>query len=246
MSGLCHPRGTARGAISLVLFLAAIPLLSAKDKTSLPTLIWAADQPGCSFTRGDDGKYRYDLRTDELEITIAVDSREVQEIRRRPVPVLGVFATFHYQGKQTTSINPDQLTLEFVLHSRIVQNALASGGLAARLQKDIEELTDQTEHEVRKHPEKKDQLQATLRIHLQELTAMTEFVNAHSLRSVILTPAEPESSGWIFFDTTNKWIGSWKKQEEFLLRIAFKDRVFAFPFKLPPEPGDQILRRRRQ
>jgi hypothetical protein len=246
MSGLCHPTDTARGAISLVLFLALIPLLSAKDKTSLPTLIWAADKPGCSFTRGDDGKYRYDLRADDLEITIAVDSREVQEIRRRPVPVLGVFATFHYQGKQATSINPDKLTLEFVLHSRIVQNALASGGLAARLQKDIEELTDQTEHEVRKHPEKKDELQATLRIHLQELTAMTEFVNAHSLRSVMLTPAEPETSGWIFFDTTNKWIGSWKKQEEFLLRIPFKDRVFAFPFKLPPEAGDQILRRRRQ
>jgi hypothetical protein len=246
MSGLCHPTGTARGAISLVLLLASIPLLSAKDKTSLPILIWAADKPGCSFTRGDDGKYRYDVRADDLEITIAVDSREVQEIRRRPVPVLGVFATFHYQGKQTTNIDPDKLTLEFVLHSRIVQNALATGGLAARLQKDIGELTDQTEHEVRKHPEKKDELQARLRIHLQELTAMTEFVNSHSLRSVMLTPAEPESSGWVFFDTTNRWIGSWKKQEEFLLRIPFKDRVFAFPFKLPPEGGDQILRRRPQ
>jgi hypothetical protein len=79
---------------------------------------------------------------------------------------------------------------------------------------------------------------------LQELTQLSEFVNSHSLRPVMLTPAEPESSGWIFFDTTNKWIGSWKKQEQFLLRVPFKDRIFAFPFKLPPSEGDQILRRR--
>jgi hypothetical protein len=241
MRTLFHPAGYAGWAIFLLL---CTPLISAKDKTSLPTTVWAADKPGCSFARGDDGKYRYDMKAGELEITIAVDSREVQEIRRRPVPVLGVFATIRYSGKQSIDVNPQKLTLEFLLHSKIVQNALDTGGLAARLQRDIDELTDQTEHEVRKHPEKKDELEATLRIHLQELTQMSEFLNAHSLRSDMLTPAEPDSSGWVFFDTANKWIGSWKKQEEFLLRIPFKDRIFAFPFKLPPADGDLILRRR--
>ncbi|MGA9040436.1 MAG: hypothetical protein WB421_07865 [Terriglobales bacterium] len=237
-------RNAAHALCAVVLVVASASPVSAKDKTSLPTLVWAADKPGCSFSRGEDGKYRYDLKADNLEITLAVDSREVQEIRRRPVPVLGVFATFHYQGQKSMDINPDKLTLEFLLHSKVVQNALQLGGLAARLQKDIDEITDQTEHEVRKHPEKKEELEAALRVHLQELSAMTEFVNAHSLRPGTLTPAEPEMSGWIFFDTTNKWIGSWKKREEFLLRVPFKDRVFEFPFSLPPTEGDLILRRR--
>jgi hypothetical protein len=241
MRTLFHP---ARHSVWAIFLLLCAPLISAKDKTPLPTMTWAADKPGCSFTRGEDGKYRYDLKANDLEITIAVDSREVQEIRRRPAPVLGVFATFHYQGQQSINIYPEKLSLEFVLHSKIVQNALETGGLTGRLQKDIDELTDQTEHEVRKHPEKKEELEATLRGHLQELTQMSEFVNSHSLQPVMLTPAKPESSGWIFFDTTNKWIGSWKKQEQFLLRVPFKDRIFAFPFKLPPSEGDQILRRR--
>jgi hypothetical protein len=233
-----------RNVVCAVLLVVCPYLTPAKNKASLPTTVWAADKPGCSFTRGDDGKYRYDLKAGDLEIIIAVDSREVPEIRRRPVPVLGVFATIKYSGKQSVEVNPQKLTLEFLLHSKIVQNALDTGGLTARLQRDIDELTDQTEHEVRKHPEKKDELEAALRIHLQELTQMSEFLNAHSLRSDMLTPAEPESSGWVFFDTTNKWIGSWKKQEQFLLRIPFKDRIFAFPFTLPPTDGDLILRRR--
>jgi hypothetical protein len=244
MRTLLRPLRNTANVVALLLVLAPSAPVGAKDKVPLPTVIWAADGPGCSFTRGEDGKYRYQLQADDLEITIAIDSREVQEIRRRPVPVLGVFATIHYQGRQSINLSPEKFTLEFVLHSKIVQNALEPGGLSGRLQKDIAELTDQTEHEVRKHPEKKEELEATLRIHLQEMSTMTEFVNTHSLHPKLLTPAEPESRGWVFFDTTNRWIGSWKKQEEFLLRIPLKDHIFAFPFKLPPSEGDQILRRR--
>jgi hypothetical protein len=240
----CHPIRKAIGAISLLFVLTSVSLVSAKDKASLPTVVWGANKPGCSFSRGEDGKYRYVLTAGDLEITIAVDSREVQVIRRRPVPVLGVFAMFHYRGQQSLNVGPDKLTLEFLQHSKIVQEALQPGGLAARLQKDSSELTDQTEHEVRKHPEKKEELEATLRTHLQEISAMTEFVNAQTLHTGLLTPAVPERDGWVFFDTSNKWIGSFKKQEEFLLRIPFKDRVFEFPFALPPTEGDLILRRR--
>jgi|HubBroStandDraft_6_1064221.scaffolds.fasta_scaffold98151_2 hypothetical protein len=233
----------AAGLMCLVLLMPA-PLVSAKDKTGVPTVVWATDKPGCSFSRGEDGKYRYDLKADDLEITIALDSQEVQEIRHRPVPVLGVFGIFHYRGQTSMSINPDRLSLEFLLHSKVIQNALESGGLAARLQRDSESLTDQVEHDVRKHPEKKQELEASLQTHLQELAAMAEFVNAHAMRSVVLTPAEPEVSGWIFFDTTNKWIGTLKKREELLLRVPFKERVFVFPFTLPPTQEDVILRRR--
>jgi hypothetical protein len=113
-----------RNIVWAILLVCCPPLTPAKDKASLPTTTWAADKPGCSFSRGDDGKYRYDLKTGDLEITIAADSREVQEIRRRPVPVLGLFATIHYSGKQSIDVNPTKLTLEFLLHSKIVQNAL--------------------------------------------------------------------------------------------------------------------------
>jgi hypothetical protein len=240
----CHLIRKALGPILLLILCSSAPMGSARDKASIPAVIWAADKPGCSFTRGEDGKYRYALKTDDLEITIAVDARELQVIKRRPVPVLGVFATFHYRGRQSFSVGPDKLTLEFLLHSKIVQNALQPGALAARLQKDSSELTDQTERSVRKHPEKKEELETTLRTHLQEMSAMTEFVNAHTLHTGLLTPAEPERNGWVFFDTTNKWIGSWKEREKFLLRIPFKDRIFTFPFTLPPTEGDVILLRR--
>ncbi len=238
-----HPRSAA-GCLFWLLLCACAPPLCAKDKTPVPTVTWAMDKPGSSFSRGEDGKYRYILQADNLEITLAVDSREVQEIRRRPVPVLGVFATFRYRGQESVGLRLDKLTVEFLLHSKVVQNALEPGALAARLQRDSEELTDQTEHEVRKHPEKKEELEAALRTHLQEFASMTEFVNAHALRSGTLTAAQPELSGWIFFDTTNRWIGAWKKREEFLLHIPVKNRVFEFPFTLPPTDGDLILRRR--
>jgi hypothetical protein len=243
MRMLRHPVSRVLGAVSLLIVVATASL-GAKDKAAMPAITWAADKPGCSFSRGDDGKYRYVLKRDDLEITIAVDSREVQVIKRRPVPVLGVVAIFHYAGQQSLSVGPDKMTLQFLQHSKIVQDALQPGGLAARLQRDSSELTDQTEHAVRKHPEKKEELEATLRTHLQEMSAMTEFVNSQTLHSDLLTPAKRDGSGWVFFDTSNKWIGSFKKQEDFLLRIPFKDRVFAFPFTLPPTDGDLILRKR--
>lgn len=242
----CRCWGNAVGTVLLLFLLTNARLFFAEDKTPLPAMTWAADRDGCSFTRGDDGKYRYALKSGDLEIILAVDSREVQEIRRRPIPVLGVFTTFRYRGKESINIRLDKFTLQFLSHSKIVQSALAPGALAARLQNDSDRLTDQTEHEVRKHPEKKQELEARLRTHLDEMAKMTEFVNAHTVRSdgPALTPAAPEIGGWIFFDTTNRWIGSWKKQEDFLLRVAVKDRIFAFPFTLPPTAGDQILRRR--
>ena len=243
---LCPHLGNALAIGSMLFFITTAPLSSAKEPTLPPTMTWAADKEGCSFTRGDDGRYRYSLKSGDLEIILAVDSREVQEIRRRPIPVLGVFATFRYRGKESVNVRLDKFTLQFLSHAKVVESALPPNVVAARLQKDSDALTDQTEREVRKHPEKKQALEAALRTQLDEMAKMTEFVNAHTLRSdgPALTPAEPESRGWIFFNTTNRWIGSWKKREEFLLRLGVKDRIFAFPFTLPPTEGDHILRRR--
>jgi hypothetical protein len=73
---------------------------------------------------------------------------------------------------------------------------------------------------------------------------MQEFLRTRSLRSVRLDRATPETKGWVFFSTNSKWIGDWKKREDFVLRISLSSRVFEFPFILPPVEGDLILRRR--
>ena len=49
----------------------------------------------------------------------------------------------------------------------------------------------------------------------------------------------------MLFSTDSKWIGGWKKQEEFILRVPFLGKMFEFPFKLPPKPGEVMLRKRQ-
>ena len=42
----------------------------------------------------------------------------------------------------------------------------------------------------------------------------------------------------------SKWLGNWKKQEEFILRIPAEGKVYEFPIKLPPKLGELLLRER--
>jgi hypothetical protein len=53
-----------------------------------------------------------------------------------------------------------------------------------------------------------------------------------------------EVSGWVLFSTSSKWINGWKKQEEFILRLPINGTTYEFPFKLPPKPGEVLLRKR--
>src|SRR5208283_2765418 len=55
------------------------------------------------------------------------------------------------------------------------------------------------------------------------------------LRAAHLDRGNPEAVGWVFFNTDNKWLGGWKAQEEFVLRVPLEGKVFEFPFRLPPE-----------
>ena len=107
-----------------------------------------------------------------------------------------------------------------------------------------EALGEETERTIRKHPEKKNETKATLQARAKNLAEMIEFLSTRSLRPIKLVPEKPETSGWVFFSTKSKWIGDWKKQEEFVLRIPVGNRVVEFPFALPPSRGDLILRRR--
>jgi hypothetical protein len=83
-----------------------------------------------------------------------------------------------------------------------------------------------------------------VRAFLKDSAELQEFVGKNSLRPTRLGPGNSEASGWVLFSTNSKWIGGWKKQEEMILRVPIDEKIFEFPFKLPPKPGEELLRKR--
>src|SRR5271168_621516 len=84
----------------------------ADEKKTSPALLarWSEEQPGCTFSRGDDGKYRYGLWSGEVGIVLAVDAREVQIIRRRIEPIFGVLLTIRYRGNDSLDFSPEGIS----------------------------------------------------------------------------------------------------------------------------------------
>jgi hypothetical protein len=233
----------AVGLVVALLWLCGSPV-SGKAKTEHPVIRWTEGQPGCTFARGDDGKYRWGLWSNDLGVTLTVDSQELQEAKHRIGQVLGVELTYRYRGNGSFEVRNDNLSLQFLSHRQIIHTSLDPNHLTGRLQSDADELSYQTEREIKKHPEKKDELEAKLQNFEKETAEWQEFLSTHSLNSVKLDQAQPEIDGWVFFSAKDRWIGDWKNPEEFVLRIPLEDRVLEFPFKLPPSQGDLILRKR--
>jgi hypothetical protein len=216
-----------------------------KDKPeTLPVVRWAEDKPGCTFTRGEDGKYRYGMTTDDLVITLAVDSQELEKVKFRIGHLFGLMLTVRYRGTAAADVRTGNLRLQFIRHHGVAHSSLDPEELPALLQTDADELSRQTEREVKKHPEKKKDEEARLQTYQKELAELLEFISSRSLRPTKLDPGNPEVSGWVFFSTKSPWIGEWKKPEDFVFRMRLENRVFAFPFRLPPKEGELLLRRR--
>jgi len=80
-----------------------------KEQPKTPVVRWNEAQPGCTFSRGDDGKYRYGLWSDDGGIVVAVDAREVQIVRapHRIEPLFGVLLTVRYRGTGTLQLTTD-------------------------------------------------------------------------------------------------------------------------------------------
>src|SRR5579863_5394656 len=192
----------------------------------------------------NDGKYRYGLWSGDAGVTMAVDSQELGKVHRRHEPFFGVLLTVRYRGQGSLELSTSNITLEFLKHFRFVQTSLDPDNFSAKVQNDADALNDQIAHEVQKHPEKKEQKEAYMRAFLKDSAELTEFLGKNSLRPTTLNPGNPETSGWVLFSTQSKWISGWKKQEEFLLRVPLEGKIFEFPFKLPPKPGEAILRKR--
>ena len=214
------------------------------NHAATPTLRWTDGQPGCTFSADDDGRYRYGLWTNDFGIVLAVDSQELQKASQRTEPIFALLLTLRYRGQGSLSLEPRAVTLEFVNHSRDLHPALDPGEIAVRFRSDSERFATTTERDIRKHPGKKAELESTLAEQQKSITEMLQFLDERSLRALRLDPSHAETSGWVYFSARSKWIGDWKKQEEFLLRVPLADQVIEFPFALPPSEGDLLLRRR--
>jgi len=224
--------------------LLASGFASNKNKEKIPAVRWDEQRPGCTFARGDDGKFRYGLWYGDLGITVAVDSQELEKVHRRHEPFFGVLLSVRYRGKTSLDLGVENISLEFVKHFQVVQTALDPDGFAARVQNDADTLNEQTARDVEKHPEQKEQKEAYVRAFLKDSAELEEFVGKNSLRPTKLGPGHEDASGWVLFSTKSKWISKWRKQEEFILRVPANGTVFEFPFRLPPKPGETILRKR--
>lgn len=243
MLSVCH-----RAASESVWLFLALSMLAgsahplATDGT--PALRWAEGQSGCTFSADDDGRYRYGLWTDDFGVVLAVDSLELQKALRRTEPIFAVLLTVRYRGKDSLSLKPETINLEFVKHYHDVQPALDPDDTSARLQKHADAFAQETEREIQKHPEKKAEKESALQEQQKTISDMREFLRTRSLRAATLDPSHPEINGWVLFRARSKWVGDWKKQEEFVLRIPLAERVLEFPFALPPSRGDLLLRQR--
>ncbi len=205
---------------------------------------WDEQHAGCTFSRGDDGRYRYGLWSGDVGVVLAVDAREVQIMRRRIEPIFSVLLTFRYRGAESLDVNVEGATLQFMKHFKVVQTALDPEEYTQAMETDAETVDDDTRRQLEKHPDKKQVREAREQQYQKSITELSEFINQNSLRPAHLDRSKPEVTGWVFFNTNNKWLGKWKAQEEFVLRVPVEGKVFEFPFKLPPEAGELLLPRR--
>jgi len=234
----------------LVLAFAVTSLLShpditlSKGKNKIPAVRWAEGNPGCTFSRGDDGKYRYGLWADDAGVVAAVDAQELEKVHRRHERFFAVLITVRYRGERSLDVSTENITLEFVNHFQVVETALDPDHFAEKVQNDADTLNDQTARWVERHPEQREQKEAYVRAFLKDSAELQEFVGKNSLRPTRLSAGTNEVSGWVLFSVDSKWISGWKKQEEFVLRVPVAGKVFEFPFRLPPKAGETILRKR--
>jgi hypothetical protein len=230
--------------LCVLLLVCLAPLAFSKKKQELPSVRWAEGQKGCTFERGEDGKYRYGLWTDDLGITLAIDSQELQNTHRRQEPMVGVLLSVRYRGTGSFDLQTGGITLEFVKHEHVVHAALDPDALATHLQAGADGLEDEAQRESKKHPDKFEEKEKLLQEYQKQLAEMLQFLGTRSLHPGTLDAATPEVSGWLFVSAKSKWIGDWKKQEDFVLRIPLEKYVVEFPITLPPNEGELLLRRR--
>jgi len=223
-------------------FLIVPETASAKKKVDTATVRWTAGAPGCSFERGDDGRYRWTMSNKDLDISLLVDSQELLKSRKRFYHVFALYTSVRYKGNDNFEF-PANLRLHFVRHHDVMEGYLDPAELQVRLQNDLDSMVFKTERDIKKKPETKEAQTALLREYEKEGAEFIEFLTSQYLEAATLNPGNPEAHGWVYFGTSNKWIGPWKKHEDFILEVRMKDLSWQFPFTLPPAESDILLRK---
>jgi len=220
------------------------PALGHAEKKQLPAVRWTAGAPGCTFERGDDGRYRWTMTGNDLKVTLLVDSQELTKSRRRFYHLLGMYLSVTYTGQGKFEF-PADVRIDFVRHHDFLEAYSDPAELSTKLQNDIDTLVFETERQIKKNPAITEEKTAHLREYEKEAAEFIEFLSTQTLEptTVMLTPGNPEAHGWVFFATSNKWIGPWKAREDFLVGVWMKDKIWQFPISLPPAEGDLILRK---
>ena len=232
-------------ALKLMVPLLLCSKVFAADQSAPPTLRWTEGAPNCTVRAGDDGHTYYEISASDFDITLSVDRQELEKSPHRAMPMLGVLLTIHDKGSGQLEVQQNRFTLEFVKHFQVVQSSFDPDGMLQHLQANITDLTDEVErHQVAKHPDQKERKEAELQARLKDYTEMMDFVSTHALRPGMLDPSNSSVSGWVFFSTRNKWIGPWRRPEQFILRLPVENVIVEFPFELPPKQGKIELRRR--
>ena len=232
-------------ALKLIVPLLLCSSVFAADQSAPPTLRWTEGAPNCTVRAGDDGHTYYEISASDFDITLSVDRQELEKSPHRAMPMIGVLLTIHDKGSGQLEVQQNRFTLEFVKHFQVVQSSFDPDGMLQHLQANITDLTDEVErHQVAKHPDQKERKEAELQARLKDYTEMMDFVSTHALRPGMLDPSNSSVSGWVFFSTRNKWIGPWRRPEQFILRLPVENVIVEFPFELPPKQGKIELRRR--
>ena len=228
-----------------LLLMVGLAATSASGKqVTVPTLRWSGSTPGCTEEQGADGRYYYRLSTVNYDLVLALDPQELEKIAHRATPMLGVYVTLHYKGDKQFEVAQNRFTLQFVKHFGVVHSSLDPDSLLQHLQENADALSDEVRREVKKHPTEKEKKEADLQARLKDYTEMMDFISTRALRPTMLDSANNSTAGWVFFGVKNKWIGPWRKPEQFILRLPVQDLVVEFPFSLPPQGGKVELRRR--
>lgn len=233
-------------ALTILIALALLSLQAEAKKKKPPTLRWTRGAPGCTFSRSDDGNYYYTVATVDYDIVLRVDSGELSKVHHRIEPFFSVVLDVRYHGRGVLLVDPSNASLEFVRHHNVVHGSLDPDSFSLRTQEDVDQVEFDTERELKKHPDKKEERERYLQTYKKEVTDLQDFLSRNMLSEVELTPASAEATGWVFFSTRSRWIDSWKTPEAFIFRMPLDHLTVEFPFALPPDQSDLELRRRSE
>jgi hypothetical protein len=233
-----------RATIALTVLIALAASFGYARPKQLPAVRWTAGAPGCTFDRGDDGRYRWTMIGKDLAVSLLVDSQELTKSKRRFYHLLGAYVSVTYTGHDKVEF-PADVRIDFLRHHEVVEGYMDPTELSNKLQNDLDTLVFETERRIKKDPKVAEEKTAHLREYQKDASEFIEFLSTQSLEPVTqtLNPGNPESHGWVFFATSNRWIGPWKEREDFIVSVWMNDKVWEFPFSLPPTPGDLILRK---